>query len=75
MGIDPKKKQTKAIAQKDGSKVVHFTLLFTTTQKADVDVETTDKVIELTIIAIDAFIKELLDKNTSTYKYLSISGT
>ena len=72
-----KENQTKVIARKDGSKVVHCTCLlkylFTPTQKADV--ETTDKVIELTTIAMHAIIKELLDKKRATYTYLSISGT
>jgi len=77
LGIDLQEESNKSHSWKgweqSGTLFMFIKYLFTPTRKADI--ETTDKFIELATIAMDVIIKELLDKNKATYKYLSISGT
>ena len=70
-----KKKQMKVISRKDGSKVVHYTRLLNSlfSPQREADLATTDMVHELGSIAASTIIRELLDQNKATYKYLSVS--
>jgi hypothetical protein len=72
-----KEKQMKVVALKDGTKVVHFARVrkeaFTPSRKSSKD--TTKTVLKLIPVAVEALLKELLDVNKATYKYLSISGS
>jgi hypothetical protein len=71
------KKQMKVVCHTDGSSVVHYKRirnhLFHPTKKSDV--ETTEQVIELSRVATEALLRELLDEKKATYKYLSLSGS
>jgi hypothetical protein len=70
-----KKKQMKVISRKDGSKVVHYARLLNSlfSPRREADLATTDMVHELGSIAASTIIRELLDQNKATYKYLSVS--
>jgi len=65
----------KVISQKDGSKVVHYARLLNSlfSPQREADLATTDTVHELGSIAASTNIRELLDQNKATYKYLSVS--
>ena len=69
------KKQMKVVCHTDGSSVVHYNRirnrLFHPTKKSYV--ETTDRVIELSKVATDVLLQELLDESKATYKYLFVS--
>ena len=69
------KKKMKAVSCTDGSSVVHYNhirkCLFHPMKQSDV--ETTNKVIELSEEATEALVHELLDEKEATYKYLSVS--
>jgi hypothetical protein len=70
-----KKKQMKVISRKDGSKVVHYARLLTClfSPRREADLAATDRVHELGSIAASTIIRELLDQNKATYKYLLLS--
>jgi hypothetical protein len=72
-----KKKQMQVVARQDGTKVVHFACLlkYLFDPKHDTDKDTDERVLELAAVAINAFIRELLDEKKATWKYLSISGS
>ena len=67
-----KKKQMNVISRKDGSKVVHYAKLLKSlfSPRREADLATTDTVHELGSIAASTIIRELLDQNKATYKYL-----
>jgi hypothetical protein len=65
----------KVISRKDGSKVVHYARLLNSlfSPQREADLATTDTVHVLGSIAASTIIRELLDQNKATYKYLSVS--
>ncbi len=69
------KKQMKAVSCTDGSLVVHYNCihnhLFHPMKQSYV--ETTDQDIELSGVATEALVCELLNDKKATYKYLSVS--
>lgn len=71
------RKQMKVVSRTDGTSVVHYNRirrrLFHPTKKADK--QTTKRVVELSEIATEALVRELLDEKKATYKYLSVSGS
>jgi hypothetical protein len=70
-----KTKQMKVISRKDGSKVVHYARLLNSlfSPQREADLATTATVHELGSITTSTIIRELLDQNKATYKYLSVS--
>jgi hypothetical protein len=71
------KRQMSVIAQKSGTKVVHYARLLNQlfSPNCMADIKTGQRVIELARTAADAICTELQDEKKETHKYLLISGS